>query len=134
VVAAAHAGWRGLQSGILEKCVAEMDCEPDDIIVWLGAAISQDRFEVGGEVREDFVSVHTESEAAFIRNPQNSEKWLADIYELARIHLGKVGIPNQAIYGGGRCTHKEDALFFSYRREVRTGRMASLIWLSQAGG
>jgi len=55
------------------------------------------------------------------------------IYELAKIHLGKVGISSEAIYGGGRCTYKEDALFFSYRREARTGRMASLIWLSQAG-
>jgi YfiH family protein len=133
-VAAAHAGWRGLQSGILEKSVIRMDCDPDDIMVWLGAAISQESFEVGGEVRQAFVSVYNESEAAFIKNPQNSEKWLADIYELARIHLGKVGISNEAIYGGGRCTYKEDAVFFSYRREVCTGRMASLIWLSQADG
>ena len=133
VVAAAHAGWRGLQSGILEKSVVNMNCDPNDIIAWLGAAISQDSFEVGEEVREAFASVHGESEAAFIRNPQNNEKWLADIYELAKIHLGKVGISSEAIYGGGRCTYKEDALFFSYRREARTGRMASLIWLSQAG-
>ena len=101
--------------------------------MWLGAAISQDRFEVGGEVREAFVSVHDESEAAFTRNPQNNEKWLADIYDLARIHLGKVGILKEALYGGGRCTYEENALFFSYRREARTGRMASLIWLSSAG-
>jgi YfiH family protein len=133
VVAAAHAGWRGLQSGILEKCVAKMNCEPHDIIVWLGAAISQNRFEVGEEVREAFIAVHHESAVAFIRNPANPNKWLADIYQLASIHLGKVGIANHAIYGGGRCTYDEHALFYSYRREARTGRMASLIWLSKAG-
>ena len=132
VVAAAHAGWRGLQSGILEKCVRSMGCEADSVLVWLGAAISQPRFEVGHEVREAFVSVYNESEAAFVKNPDNPDKWLADIYHLAQIHLTKVGISGQNIYGGGCCTYNESSLFFSYRRESRTGRMASLIWLAEA--
>lgn len=129
-VAAAHAGWRGLQSGILEQTVNSMDCHPDDIIIWLGAAISQDKFEVGEEVRVAFISVHEESEAAFLVSPNDPKKWFADIYQLARIHLNKVGIKNSSIYGGGRCTYNEEALFFSYRRKSRTGRMASLIWLA----
>lgn len=132
VVAAAHAGWRGLQSGILEKCVREMACAPESILVWFGAAISQNRFEVGEEVREAFVSVHQESESAFVRNPENQNKLLADIYQLASIHLASVGVLTQNIYGGGACTFDESALYYSYRREVQTGRMASLIWLAEA--
>ena len=130
VVAAAHAGWRGLKNGILEKCVTKMNCDAEDIIVWLGAAISQDRFEVGNEVKDAFMSVHKESESAFKANSSNSDKWFADIYQLARVHLSKVGIANEGIYGGGCCTFNEADTFFSYRRESRTGRMASLIWLT----
>ena len=130
VVAGAHAGWRGLQGGILENCVAAMAkaCAKDEILVWLGAAIGPKAFEVGSEVREAFVSVHEESESAFTANQQS--KWLADIYQLARIHLVKSGVLAENIYGGGHCTYTETSQFFSYRRESRTGRMASLIWLS----
>lgn len=129
-VAAAHAGWRGLQNGILEKCVATMNCEPNEILVWLGAAIGPTAFEVGPEVREAFISVYEASETAFVSNPNNPGKWLANIYQLANIHLGVAGIKTENIYGGGRCTFSEESLFFSYRRENRTGRMASLIWLT----
>jgi len=129
-IAAAHAGWRGLQSGILEKCVATMRCDTDKVLVWLGVAIGPTAFEVGEEVREAFVSVYKESALAFVRNPNNESKWLADIYQLSRVHLEAAGVRAENIYGGGRCTFNEDTLFFSYRRESRTGRMASLIWLA----
>lgn len=129
VIAGAHAGWRGLQSGILEKCVAGMDCNTEEILVWLGAAIGPDVFEVGEEVREAFMSVYAKSAPAFVLMDMQKGKWLADIYQLARVHLAEAGITQENIYGGEYCTYSDETLFYSYRREARTGRMASLIWL-----
>lgn len=127
VVAAAHAGWRGLADGVLEATVAAMQVPPDRILAWVGAAIGPQAFEVGDEVREAFVDWHPEAAAAFVPQPVPG-KWLADLYQLARIRLNRIGV--QAIHGGGRCTFSETDVFFSYRRDGVTGRMASLIWLT----
>lgn len=128
VVAAAHAGWRGLADGVLEATVAAMQVPPGDILAWLGAAIGPQAFEVGDEVRQAFIAQHPETAAAFVPHPASAPgKWLADIYQLARIHLNRVGV--HAIYGGGRCTFTEVDSFYSYRRDGVTGRMASLIWM-----
>jgi len=127
VVAAAHAGWRGLADGVLEAAVAAMQVPPDAVLAWMGAAIGPRAFEVGDEVREAFVDRHPEAAAAFVPQPVPG-KWLADLYQLARIRLDRIGV--QAIYGGGRCTFSETGVFFSYRRDGVTGRMASLIWLT----
>lgn len=124
VVAAAHAGWRGLLGGVLEATVAKMACPPAEILVWLGAAISPDAFEVGAEVRAAFVAEAAEADVAF--QPLPDGKFLADIYQLARQRLARVGV--LAVYGGESCTVIEREAFFSYRREGITGRMASLIW------
>jgi len=126
VVAAAHAGWRGLAGGVLEAAVAAMQVPPDQVLAWMGAAIGPQAFEVGDDVREAFVAQHAEAAAAFVPLPVPG-KWLADIYRLARIRLNHIGV--QAIYGGGRCTFSEADAFFSYRRDAVTGRMAALIWL-----
>jgi hypothetical protein len=130
VVAAAHAGWRGLIGGVLEATVAAMGVPPENILAWLGAAIGPAAFEVGDEVREAFASRLPLTGIAF--RPalpgtldEAPKKWLADIYALARIHLASVGVTR--VYGGGLCTYR-DPRFFSYRREPRTGRMASAIW------
>jgi hypothetical protein len=125
VVAAAHAGWRGLADGVLEATVAAMQVPPGEILAWMGAAIGPQAFEVGDEVRQVFVAQNPETALAF--SPQTPGKWLADIYLLARIRLNHAGVP--AVYGGGRCTFTETDHFFSYRRDGVTGRMASLIWL-----
>lgn len=125
VVAAAHAGWRGLADGVLEATVAAMQVPSGEVLAWMGAAIGPQAFEVGDEVRQAFVAQHPAAAAAFLRHA--SGKWLADIYQLARIRLNHVGV--QAVYGGGRCTYTETDSFFSYRRDGVTGRMASLIWL-----
>ena len=77
-------------------------------------------------MREIFMVSHPETAAAFA--PHAPGKWLADIYQLARIRLGHIGV--QAVYGGGRCTFNESDSFYSYRRDGVTGRMASLIWRS----
>jgi len=126
VVAAAHAGWRGLAGGVLEAAVAAMQVPPGEVLAWMGAAIGPQAFEVGDEVREAFASQHSEASAAFVPQPTPG-KWLADIYHLARIRLEHAGV--QAIYGGGRCTYQEAETFYSYRRDGVTGRMAALIWL-----
>lgn len=125
VVAAAHAGWRGLADGVLEATVAAMQVAPGEVLAWMGAAIGPQAFEVGDEVRAAFVAQHPEAAAAFV--PHAPGKWLADIYALARTRLGHAGV--EAVYGGGRCTFNEADAFYSYRRDGVTGRMASLIWL-----
>lgn len=126
VVAAAHAGWRGLVGGMLEATVAAMQVPADRIMAWLGPAIGAHAFEVGDEVRDAFVNAQAQADAAFIART-GSNKWLADIYALARFRLQRIGV-NQ-VYGGGACTYSEAERFYSYRRDGVTGRMASLIWL-----
>lgn len=123
-VAAAHAGWRGLASGILEATVTAMNVAPSELLVWLGPAIGPDAFEVGAEVREAFVAVHAQAAEAF-RPSANPGRFMADIYRLARIRLAALGVHN--VHGGGYCT-VSDPRFYSYRRTPRTGRFASLIW------
>ena len=127
VVAAAHAGWRGLQAGVLEASIAAMGCEPAEILAWLGPAIGPQAFEVGGEVRDAFMAEQAEATAAFVPSA-NEGKWLADIYQLARLRLAHAGV--SAVYGGEHCTFSDGERFYSYRRDGQTGRMASLIWLA----
>ncbi len=131
VVAAAHAGWRGLAAGVLEETVRAMRVPPETILVWLGAAIGPEAFEVGGEVRENFVAQHALTAIAFRPALPGTldgapRKWLADLYALARIRLAQIGV--EQVYGGGLCTVADRQRFYSYRRDGRTGRMASLIW------
>lgn len=134
VVGAAHAGWRGLMAGVLEATVTAMGAPPERTLAWLGAAIGPHAFEVGEEVREAFVSRHPLTAIAFRpalagtfdRAPR---KWMADIYTLARIRLAAMGVTQ--VFGGGLCTLSDATRFYSYRRDGRTGRMASLIWLGQ---
>lgn len=124
-VAAAHAGWRGLVNGVLETTRNTFTCDAADIIAWLGPAIGPKVFEVGDEVRAAYVEVDEALAAAF--SPGEPGKWYLDIYYAARIRLSALGI-NQ-VTGGDFCTYTDRERFYSYRREQRTGRMASLIWL-----
>jgi hypothetical protein len=124
-VAAAHAGWRGLLNGILQQTVEQFDGPRSDIIAWLGPAIGPQQFEVGTEVYAAFCERYPEAEAAF--KHVDETHCLADIYLLARQQLSQLGI--RAVYGGKHCTVTEESLFFSYRRDGVTGRMASLIWI-----
>jgi len=126
VVAAAHAGWRGLLDGVLENTIAAMQCPPGQLMAWLGPAIGPGAFEVGDEVRQAFVSRDPAAAAAFtVSNSQ--DKWLAALYRLGRQRIEGGGL--NAIYGGGLCTFHDSERYFSYRRDGITGRMASLIWL-----
>ena len=131
MVAAAHAGWRGLASGVLENTVKKMRGNgAGEILAWLGPAIGPQRFEVGGDVFQAFVERHPRASEAFAPISNQPGKYLADIYVLARIALTKVRV--ERVYGGGMCTVSEQSRFFSYRRDQVTGRMASLIWIKQS--
>lgn len=123
-VAAAHAGWRGLCTGVLEQTLAQFNAAPSSIMALLGPAIGPQQFEVGEDVKQAFSDIDAQSATAF--TPSGS-KYLSDIYSLARLRLQAVGI--HAIYGGNHCTVSEKQQFFSYRRDGITGRMASLVWL-----
>ena len=125
IVAAAHAGWRGLASGILQETVRAMRVSArDEIYAWLGPAIGPTRFEVGIEVVEAFSQLNASH--CFI-STQIDGKYLADLYSLAKLALAEVGVFR--VDGGEHCTFTEHDRFFSYRRDGVTGRMASVIWM-----
>jgi polyphenol oxidase len=133
-VAAAHAGWRGLAAGVLENTVAAMQVPPASIMVWLGPAIGPTAFEVGNDVREAFVSHDPATAHCFVpRGDDHPNKFMADIYALARLSLARAGVTR--VYGGEFCTVNDASRFFSYRREGKvgrkTGRMAGVIWIEK---
>ncbi len=129
VVAAAHAGWRGLVAGVLENTVAAIRKNSDsDILAWLGPAIGPNAFEVGQEVRNCFVQKDSKMSMAFSKKKEGNSQYLANIYELARQTLNKMGVIQ--IYGGGDCTVSDPKRFYSYRRDRLTGRMATGIWIA----
>ncbi len=120
-VAAAHAGWRGLAQGVLQATVRQMKEAPAEIMAWLGPAIGPGVYEVGEDVRQAFAQEHG------ICLKKDGERWLLDLYGVARRILTQLGIT--AVYGGFFCTFSDSERFFSYRRDGVTGRMASVIWL-----
>lgn len=126
VVAAAHAGWRGLCGGVIESALAAMAVPPAGVIAWLGPAIGPRAYEVGDEVREAFLAADAGAAAAFAA--QRPGHWLLDLYAEARRRLAARGV--RSIHGGGYCTHTEKDRFFSFRRDRATERMAALIWLA----
>lgn len=126
VVAAAHAGWRGLAAGVIESTIALMDCAPQQLVAWLGPAISQPAFEVGDEVRSAFLEQDA-GDARFFEANQRG-RWQADLYGLARRRLASLGLTQ--ISGGGFCTFGDATRFHSYRRDPACGRMVSFVALS----
>ena len=127
VVAGAHAGWRGLLAGALEETIVAMGVPGRALMAYLGPAIGPQAFAVGDEVRSAFVAANAKAATAF--TPLQSDKWLADIYRLARQRLAGQGV--ERVFGGAYCTVSEADRFFSYRRDDRTGRMAAMIWLDR---
>lgn len=138
VVAAAHAGWKGLAAGVIEATVRAMGVEPHKLMAWLGPAIGQRAFEVGAEVRAAFTAQDAQAADAFTHCPSpaggrggggEGEKYHADIYLLARQRLHALGVGR--VHGGEHCTYSDPSRFFSYRRDGVTGRMGTFIWLQQ---
>lgn len=125
VVAAAHAGWRGLCAGVVEAALAAMAVPPASVLAWLGPAIGPRAYEVGEEVREAFIAADASAGAAFTASRPGH--WLLDLYAEARRRLAASGV--RSIHGGGYCTLTERERFFSFRRDGTAERMAALIWL-----
>jgi len=125
-VGAAHAGWRGLCAGVIEATVRSLGRAPKSLLAWLGPGIGPLHFEVGDEVREALVRADPGAEAAF--EPNARGRFLADLPALVRRRLEHLGV--ERIYGGGMCTFGDPGRYFSHRRDGRTGRQGTLIWLA----
>ena len=134
-VAAVHAGWRSLCDGVIEATFLQLQANQlalnakdyinsRNYMAWLGPAIGSQAFEVGGEVRAQFIAQDAQAESAF---KAHGDKYLGDLYQIATQRLNKLGITQ--IYGGGLCTFGDKARFFSFRRDGNTGRMGTFIWL-----
>ena len=124
-VGIAHAGWRGLVDGVIESLIESLDCNGEDLIAHLGPAISQLSFEVGGEVKSQYLSKNKNFKNCFV---YLNNKYYLDLYDAARVVLKSLGVIS--ISGGDRCSYKESDQYFSYRRDGEcSGRMAHLIWM-----
>jgi YfiH family protein len=129
MVGVAHAGWRGLAAGVLEAAVDAMRTRLGpraELAAWLGPAIGPRAFEVGEEVRAAFVETDPRAVDAFAPGARPG-KWLADLEGLARRRLAARGV--SAVAGGGACTVADPGRYWSHRRDGRSGRMASLVWI-----
>lgn len=129
-VGAAHAGWRGLAAGVLEATVAAMHTAPDRLVAWLGPAAGARKYEIGVEVYDAFVAQDWSAASAFTTT--RPHHWNVDLYALARRRLEKAGLRAADIHGGALCTIADPQSFYSHRRDQRTGRMASLVWMDAA--
>ena len=123
-IAAVHAGWRGLADGIVQNTIAAYPGEANELVAWLGPAISQTHFEVGEEVKSFFEEKNQSYTTAF--KTTGDRKYHCDLYTIARILLKDYGID---VFGGEYCSFSQSSQFYSYRRDGKTGRMASLIWI-----
>ena len=130
LVGAIHAGWKGLADGIVEKTLKQLPEQPQNLLVWIGPAISQNHFEVGMDVFHAFCHKRQHLEAFFKPILTRPGYFLADLVSILKAILHELGVND--IYGGHLCSYADEALFYSYRRDGKTGRMASLIWLDVA--
>ncbi|WP_449287485.1 peptidoglycan editing factor PgeF [Marinobacter sp. PE14] len=128
VVGAAHCGWRSLCGGVIEILVSEMAVASETLQAWLGPAIGPNSFEVGPEVRDAFLEHDPKAVQAFRAEGARPGHFMVDIYALATLRLNHLGV--SSVTGGGLCTVQDSERFFSYRRDGRTGRMATLVWLT----
>ncbi|RZI74386.1 MAG: peptidoglycan editing factor PgeF [Pseudomonas sp.] len=130
-VAAAHAGWRGLAAGVLERTLERLAASGGERpIAWLGPCIGPRMFEVGDEVRAAFEG-RDPSTARCFRSTGTTGKWWADLPMLARKRLNAAGVLD--IHGNDGsdiwCTASNPLRFFSHRRDGVGGRFAACIWL-----
>jgi YfiH family protein len=129
-IAAIHAGWRGQVAGIIENTVRTMTVPANKLLVWLGPAIGPQVYEVGEEVYTKVMQTAVDLPAAVFFQEHGANKWLMDLYAIAKFKLQALGVPPEQIFGGSYCTYSDPNLFYSYRRSKTTQRMASLIWFS----
>lgn len=129
-IAAIHAGWRPLAANIIEQTIIKMHSAANEIIVWMGPCIGPQAFEVGQEVKQVFCQMSVKFESAFkpvtlLNNGRTEAKFLANLQLIAEIQLLALGVAN--ITKIVDCTYKHSRKYYSYRRDVKTGRMASVI-------
>lgn len=125
VVAAVHVGWRGLGNNIIANAIGSIDTDPRELLAWIGPYISADHYEIGKEVRDACLNVVPEATEAFIQS--RTDHWYADLGLLVRTQLTATGVTD--ISESGYCTYSDHRRFYSYRRDGKTGRSASLIWI-----
>ena len=123
----AHAGWRGLASGVIASCIAFMGRPGREILAWLGPAIGPESYEVGPEVRDACLAAAPGAGSSFVSSPTRKGQWLANLYGIATHQLESLGV--ERVYGGGFCTYRDKHRFFSHRRDGITGRFATLAWI-----
>lgn len=128
-IAAVHAGWRGLAAGIVDATVEALSARPEELLAWLGPAISKAAFEVGDEVREAFDAAGFDVTAHFAGNARG--RWQADLFGLAAERLSALGVGS--IHGERLCTFADPERFYSYRRDGETGRLISFVYLQDQG-
>ena len=128
VVAALHAGWRGIAAGIIEAGVRATGAPPAELLAWLGPAIGPERYEVGPDVRDAILAGGPDADGAF-RRADRVDRWRADLERIVRGRLARCGVGVGAVHGGRWCTASDPERFYSHRRDGVTGRMATLVWL-----
>ncbi len=129
VVSALHCGWRGIASGIIERAVAILKAQTSDpLLAWMGPTISQENYETGEEVRQQFLQLNPLHENAF-KPGVRPGKWLGNLYQLATNCLRESGV--NAVYGGEYCTYRDAQDFYSFRRQGKqSGSIGTLIYIS----
>jgi YfiH family protein len=125
-IAAIHGGWRGLCFGIIENTLAQMLSPRQDILAWIGPGICGLCYEVGLEMRSSVLKRYPYSEAIF---QPHKNLWLANLPALAELIFNQNGVFN--VYHSNQCTFEHHNMYYSYRREANTGRMATLIWFNK---
>jgi YfiH family protein len=128
-VAAIHAGWKGLAKGIISNTIEQMQIPAEQLTVWIGPAISAAHFEVGQDVYQEFTSLCSVNQSFFQPHPQRPEKYLCDLAAIAGFELQSIGV--EAIQLSRLCSYADKNRFYSYRRDGKTGRMVSLIWITE---
>ena len=123
-VAAIHAGWRGLETGVIDATLDAFTAVPSDIIAWLGPSIGLSAYQIGADLRRRFAAADPGTASAFDRQ---GPSWYMDLAHLARGQLEQAGV--EFVHIDGHCVYQCSDLFYSYRRDGRTGRMAALIWI-----
>jgi YfiH family protein len=125
-VGAVHAGWRGLQAGVIQSVLATMKSPNHELMAWIGPGISQACFEVGDEVRTALIDSMPDAQTFFSANRQGH--WLCDLAGLAEQVLKAQGVGE--VCRDSHCSYRDSDRFYSYRRSATTGRMATLIWIN----
>ena len=116
-----HVGWRGLENGIIKKFISKFT-QPKNLLCWIGPSISSKHYLVKEDVYRKLQSLSSD---IFVQ--VDKEHWSLDLAKAAKIILNTQGV--NKIFVDKMCTFENSNLYYSYRRQSNTGRIASLIWI-----